>query len=181
LYITKHKKKIPVSINILIIVASILLLNFEVTPSYPQNLEEDQSSTVKLTKSTVNTYTIVNDTAFIKPFFDTTYIISGSSSSINNSQNIINSTIIDDFLSSPTSGYIMVSDNTSNMNGNFSTALSSLPNPFVDVNAISKGIQQQLNSSINNAIELDYYDVDIKCMFGENIQAWKCQVFSLPE
>ncbi|HSA75320.1 MAG TPA: hypothetical protein VLE21_03950 [Candidatus Nitrosocosmicus sp.] len=181
MYKTQNEEKILDSNNILVFAVLILLLTFGATPSYSQNFEEDQSSMVQITKSTSNTYTLVNDTAFIKPFFDTTYIISGNSSSINNSQNIINSTIINDFMSSPTSGYIIQSINTTNMNGNLSTALPSLPNPFADVDSISKSIQQQLNASINNAIELDYYDVDIKCIFGENIQDWKCQVFSLPE
>ena len=135
---------------------------------------------VQITKSSLNTYTIINDTAFIKPFFDTTYIISGSSSSINNSQNIINSTIISDFILSPTAGYIIQPSNTTSVNGNLSTTLPSLPNPFADPETISKSIQQQLTSSINKAIEIDYNDIDIKCIFGENLQDWKCQVFSLP-
>lgn len=158
-----------------------MLLSFGVTPSYSQNFGENQSSMVQITKSSLNTYTIVNDTAFIKPFFDTTYIISGSSSSINSSKDVINSTVINDFLLSPTAGYIMQSNNTTSINGNLSAALSSLPNPFADIDTISKSIDQQLTDSINNAIEINYYDVDIKCLFGENIRDWKCQVFSLPD
>jgi hypothetical protein len=180
LYKSQHEKKILNSRSISICVALILLLSFGVTPSYSQNLDENQSSMVQITKSSLNTYTIVNDTAFVKPFFDTTYIVSGSSSSINSSQNVINSTTINDFMLSPTAGYIMQSNNITSINGNLSTALPSLPNPFAGIDTISKSIQQQLTDSINNAIEIDYYDVDIKCIFGENIRDWKCQVFSLP-
>jgi hypothetical protein len=140
--INHDTKKILNSHNISICVALILLLSFGVTPSYSQNFEENQSSMVQITKSSLNTYTIVNDTAFVKPFFDTTYIISGSSSSINSSQDVINSTIINDFLLSPTAGYIIQSNNNTSINGNLSAALSSLPNPFADNDTISKSIDQ---------------------------------------
>lgn len=173
------KKKILIPFN-LSICAALILLSFEVTSSYSQSFEENEVSSVQISKSSFNSYTIVNDTAFIKPFFDITYTISGSSSSINNSQSIINSTIINDFMLSPTVGYVIPPSNASDSIGSSNSNLSSLSNPFVDIDTISASIQQQLNTSIDNAIDIDYYDVDIKCKFSENIQDWDCQAFSLP-
>ena len=173
-------KNIPNSFSLSVYTTLILLLSWGISPSYSQSFEENELSTVQISKSSSNSYTIINDTAFIKPFFDITYTISGSSSSINNSQSMINSTIINDFLLSPTAGYIVQPSNATDLVGNSSSPLPSLPNPFVGIDTIRTSIQQQLNSSMSTAIDIDYYDVDIKCIFGENIQDWDCQVFSLP-
>jgi len=181
LYKTKIlEKHILDSFRLSICTAIILLVSLGVTPSYSQTFQENELSSVQIFKSSSNSYTIVNDTAFIKPFFDITYTISGSSSSINSSQSMINSTIINDFMLSPTAGYIVQPTNTTGAVGNSTSTPPALPNPFVNIDTIKTSIQQQLNSSMNNAIDIDYYDVDIKCIFGENIQNWNCQVFSLP-
>lgn len=175
-----HEKHLPNSFRLSLCTAIILLLSLGVPSSFSQTFQEDELSSVQISKSSSNSYTIVNDTAFIKPFFDIIYTVSGSSSSINNSQSIINSTIINDFMLSPTAGYIVQPTNTTGAVGNSSNALPALPNPFVSIDTIKTSIQQQLNTSMSNAIDIDYYDVDIKCIFGENIQNWDCQVFSLP-
>lgn len=155
----------------------LLLISMSVPDSNAQNSGENLQSSVQISKSSTNSYQIVNETAYIKPFFDTSYIISGSSNLLNNSQNIINSTIINDFLSSPTAGYIMQQNNSSNSTAN---ALSALPNPFVDQETIKTTIQQQLSEAINSAIDIDYFEVDIECTFGNKIQDWNCDVYSLP-
>jgi hypothetical protein len=158
----------------------LLLISMSVPDSNAQNSGENLQSSVQISKSSTNSYQIVNETAYIKPFFDTSYIISGSSNLLNNSQNIINSTIINDFLSSPTAGYIMQQNNSSNSTTNATKAMPALPNPFVDQETIRDTIQQQLSEAINSAIEIDYFEVDIECTFGNKIQDWNCNVYSLP-
>jgi len=158
----------------------LLLVSMGVPTSNAQNPGENLQSSVQISKSSTNSYQIVNETAYIKPFFDTSYIISGSSNLLNNSQNIINSTIINDFLSSPTAGYIMQQNNSSNSTTNATNVLPALPNPFVDQETISATIQQQLFEAIGSAIEIDYFEVDIECTFGNKIQEWSCDVYSLP-
>ena len=148
--------------------------------SYSQNLENNLQTSVQISKYSTNSYSIVNETAFIKPFFDISYIITGSSNSLNHSQEIINSTIVNDFNLSPTIGYILQQNNTSGESANVSSTLSTLPNPFVDRQTISDKIQQQLSDAINSAINIDYFEVDIKCTFGNNIAEWECNVYSLP-
>ncbi len=173
-------KKTLGSLNLSIVTLTMLLLTLGVTSSYSQGFEEDQSTSVQIYKSSLNSYSIINDTAFIKPFFDTTYTISGSSTSMNTSQSIINSTIINDFMLSPTVGYIMQYTNNTSIGNNSSTILPSLPNPFVDIDTISSKIHQEISQAINNAVDIGNYKVDIRCTFGENIEDWDCEVFSLP-
>ena len=158
----------------------LLLISMGVPTSNAQNSEENIQSSVQISKSSTNSYQIVNETAYIKPFFDTSYIISGSSNFLNHSQNIINSTIINDFLSSPTAGYIMEPNNSSNSTTNATNVLPALPNPFVDQATISATIQKQLFAAINSTVDIDYSEVDIKCTFGNKIQDWNCDVYSLP-
>ena len=158
----------------------LLLISMGVPTSNAQNSEENIQSSVQISKSSTNSYQIVNETAYIKPFFDTSYIISGSSNLLNNSENIINSTIINDFLSSPTAGYIMQQNNSSNPTTNATNVLPALPNPFVNQETISATIQQQLSEAINSAMDIDNFEVDIECTFGNKIQEWNCEVYSLP-
>lgn len=158
----------------------LLLVSMAVPTTNAQNSGENLQSSVQISKSSANSYQIVNETAYIKPFFDTSYIISGSSNLLNNSQNIINSTIINDFLSSPTAGYIIQQNNSSNSATNATNQLPALPNPFVDQETISATIQQQLSEAITSAIDIDYFEVDIECTFGNKIQDWNCDVYSLP-
>ena len=158
----------------------LLLISMSVPDLNGQNSGENLQSSVQISKSSTNSYQIVNETAYIKPFFDTSYIISGSSNLLNNSQNIINSTIINDFLSSPTAGYIIQQNNSSNSTTNATNAMPALPNPFVDQETIRVTIQQQLSEAINSAIDIDYFEVDIECTFGNKIQDWNCNVYSLP-
>lgn len=157
----------------------LLILNMPIY-SYSQNSPDHLKTSVQISKYSTNSYSIVNETAFIKPYFDISYIITGSSIALNNSQDVINSTIINDFNLSPTIGYILQQNNTNNGASNISSVLSSLPNPFVDRKTVSDTIQQQLSDAINLAINIDYFEVDVKCIFGNNMEEWKCNVYSLP-
>lgn len=158
----------------------LLLVSTSAPTSNAQNSGENPQSSLQISKLSTNSYQIVNETAYIKPFFDISYLISGSSNMLNNSQSIINSTIINDFLSSPTAGYIMQQNNSSNSTTNATDVFVNLPNPFVDQEKISNTIQQQLFEAIDSAIDIDYFEVDIKCTFGNKIQDWNCDVYSLP-
>ena len=74
----------------------------------------------------------------------------------------------------------MQQNNSSNSTTNATNVLPALPNPFVDQETISATIEQQLSDAINSAIDIDYSEVDIECTFGNKIQDWKCDVYSLP-
>ena len=165
-------------ISVSLIVVAMLSVGSNI--SFSQALNIEQLNPVQISKSSSNSYSVVNGTAYIKPFFDTTYIISGSSSTLNDSRDLINSTVINDFTSSPTIGYIMKSSNAINATNNSSSSLPSLPNPFVNIQIITNTISQHLSEAIYSAINLDVYEVDVRCTFGNNLQHWDCEVYSLP-
>jgi len=160
-------------------IITFLFLSLGTNTSSAQNPREESISNVLIFKQSSNSYSIDNGTAFIKPFFDTTYVISGSSSSFNNSQNLINSTIINDFIMSPTIGYIKQANNNANLTNNETVPLSSVSNPFVDITSVAKGVSEHLSNAINSAIKSDLPEVDIKCIFGNSIQQWRCEGYTL--
>jgi hypothetical protein len=140
-----------------------------------QPTEEPGENAVQVVKDSMTSYSIVNnETEFISAF-DTTYSISGSIESLIGSHDAIISVVQDDFINSPTTGYIKA--------GNISTSSSAespssnnprLPNPFVDSATINRTISQKVSNAIESLHGQDQPVVDIKCDFGMNIEDWKC-------
>lgn len=71
-------------------------------------------------------------------------------------------------------------NNNTILTDNQTVPLPSLPNPFVDIASVAKGASDHLSVAVNSAIKSDLPEVDIRCNFGNNIQQWTCQVYSLP-
>jgi hypothetical protein len=96
----------------------------------------------------------------------------GGVSSIEESKDLLISTIIEDFSDSPTIGYI---NNTSTSSAS-QTSLnqSSLPNPFATKDVIDEKIRNELTASIDDAAKSDSADGEIKCIFGSNLDDFKC-------
>lgn len=156
--------------------------NFQMSYSQGSNSTSyNPPTTVQINKILSNDYNIINDqTVFIRPFFETSYVITGSSLSLNNSQGIIVSTIIDDFSQSPTYGYILSGvwhNNTASSNNN---TMAFMPNPFATPESINRHLNQTLSNAISNATDLSSFDVGIKCNFGNNMTNWSCNSYATP-
>src|SRR3954469_11474012 len=153
-----------------------LVANVPLTFSESPNLPESTQNAVQITKSSTNSYGIIDgQTAFVGPFFDTTYIITGSNISINKSKDLAISTIRDDFIQSPTIGYIVdKNDSQNSISSNGTNSHPSLSNPFVSLDVINKTISQKLSNAFNSTSKANYSDITIKCVFDMNISNWKC-------
>ena len=134
-------------------------------------LENNSNDNTKITKTSTNSYIIVDDGPELVGAFDNIYTITGSSESLNKSKELIVSIVQDDLDNSPTIGYIRAgaAGNQTQTEG------AGLPNPFVDLQAINSTATQQLSDSINSASALNLTIVEIKCNFGMNIKDWKCE------
>lgn len=140
-----------------------------------QPTEEPGENVVQVVKDSTTSYSIVNnETEFISAF-DIAYSISGSIESLIGSHDAIISVVQDDFINSPTIGYIKA--------GNISTSSSTespssnnlrLSNPFVDSATINRTISQKVSTAIESLHGQDQQVVDIKCDFDMNIEDWKC-------
>ena len=139
-----------------------------ITESFSQTeeIESKSLSAIHITKDTSNSYVLSDGSSYIGSF-DTTYNILGSVSSLQESKNLIYSTVINDYEKSPFIGYIKAE----NQSGSDSPTLA---NPFLDIATINKTIEDELQISIESASKLETTEAVIQCNFGMIISKWNC-------
>ena len=136
-------------------------------------------SAVHITKDTTNSYTLSSGFTSIGTF-DTTYTILGNITSIENTRDLIISTITKDYDSTPTVGYVKVApQNTSQGDASSSSQQSTIANPFADKSTINEKIKSEIQTSINSSQKLKTTKAEIKCNFGMEISDWKCSTHGL--
>lgn len=134
---------------------------------------------VQILRDSTATYNIVDNQTKFMGVFDTIYSIFGNRDSPNGSKDSIVSTILDDFYSSPTIGYIRAGNASGVLNATDQTQTQerfTLPNPFVELSEINQTIDQQVGDAIRSTQALNSTTVTIKCDFDGNIEDWKCLV-----
>jgi hypothetical protein len=133
-----------------------------------------QQSTIHIIKDTTNSYVLSGGSSSVGSF-DTTYRVAGERSAIRSAENLIITTITDDFSSSPTIGYVMAGNTT------MASAGATLPNPFATPEQITERITNELRRVIseaeNNTVEGQ--DIEIKCGFGMTLQDMQCHYIPL--
>jgi hypothetical protein len=91
---------------------------------------------------------------------------------MNESKDLIITTITKDFDSSPEAGYVnntgSVSDNQLYQNKR------NLSNPFATKDVIDEKIKSEITASIENAEKSGIVHSEIECIFGSNIDDFKC-------
>jgi hypothetical protein len=155
-----------------------------ITPPPPvgQEEQEQQQTTIHITKHSTNSYTISGEMSSVGSF-DTTYRIAGERSAIRSAENLIISTITDDFRNSPTIGYILAVNMTTGGAADTATA-NTLPNPFASPEQITERITSELRRVIsevesNTTTPLlqgqeQPQHVEIKCDFGMILDEMQC-------
>jgi hypothetical protein len=148
--------------------------NSSVSASSSVDLTQEQQSknTVHITKTSTNSYDIVDDSTGLVSAFDAVYTITGGSNSLNKSKDLIVSIIQDDYDHSSTVGYVRAENITDKVGE--PTPADSLVNPFVDQQIINSTITNELTDAIDSAHSLNFTTVVVKCDFGMNIREWKC-------
>jgi hypothetical protein len=136
-----------------------------------------QQSPVYITKHGTNSYAISGEMSSVGSF-DTTYRIAGERSAIRSAENLIISTIISDYSSSPTIGYVTVGNTTATAANATNTTL---PNPFASPQEIAEKITNELRTVIseaeNNTSQGQH--VEIKCTFGMTLEDMRCHYVPL--
>ncbi len=133
-----------------------------------------QLTDVQITKSSSLTYNLIDEASLIGPF-NTTYTITGNSSSLIKAKDTITSLIFEDFSSSPTIGYIKAEnisgfDDAGNSTKGF---MSSIANPFADINTINSTLTKEISNAIESQ-DTGSSTISIKCNLGMSITNWKC-------
>jgi len=137
------------------------------TESFSQT--KSSSSSLHITKDSSNSYVLSSGSSNIGTF-DTTYTILGSVSSINESHNLITSTIINDYDKSPFIGYVIAEQSKSSE----SSKSLGLANPFADKSTINAKIKNEIQKSIDSTSNIKTKEAAIKCSFGMEISKWNC-------
>lgn len=141
----------------------------EPTESFSQ--KSSSSSPLHITKHSANSYALSSGSSHIGSF-DTTYTILGSISSIKQSQNLITSTIINDYDKSPFIGYVIApKSKSSSLDSSKSTGLA---NPFADKATIKSKIKNEIQKSIDSTKKIKTKEAVIKCDFGMEVSKWNC-------
>jgi len=125
-------------------------------------------SPIKITKQLNNSYTILSGSSNVGPF-STTYKILGNIVAIKKNQQLIISTIKQDFNNSPIIGYIK---SPSVFNTQKSITLS---NPFASKITINQNIETLINNAIMSTKDLNTAKILIQCDFGDKISQWNCK------
>jgi hypothetical protein len=130
-----------------------------------------QEQPIHITKHGTNSYVISGGSSSVGSF-DTTYRVVGERSAVRTSEDLIITTITDDFRRSPTIGYVSTGTTT----GIAQDATTTLPNPFATPEQITERITNDLRRVIteaeNNTAQGQL--VEIKCDFGMTLEDMRC-------
>ena len=137
-----------------------------------------QQQTIHIIKDGTNSYAISGGSSSVGSF-DTTYRVVGETSAIRASEDLILTTIISDFSTSLTIGYVMVGNTTTATAG--AADGTTLPNPFATPEQITERITSDLRRVIgeveNNTSQGQH--VEIKCEFGMTLEDMRCHYIPL--
>ena len=116
---------------------------------------------------------IVSDGASYVNGFDTTYTITGKQFDFKKGGDLVISGMTNDFLKSPTSGYVKVKDTSSNATG--------IANPFASKEQVSEKIKSVLDGAIDGIFSgagltftIGPATYLIKCTFGDSLDDFEC-------
>jgi hypothetical protein len=147
------------------------------TTTPPPAAGQQQQQTIHIIKHGSNSYVISGSSSSVGSF-DTTYRVAGERSAIRAAEDLIISTITDDFRKSPTIGYITPSSTT--MTGTTAPE-PTLPNPFATPEQITERITTEIRRVISeaesNTSQGQY--VEIKCNFGTSLEDMRCNYHPL--
>jgi hypothetical protein len=139
-----------------------------------------QQAPVYISKHGTNSYAISGEMSSVGSF-DTTYRIVGETSAIKSAENLIITTVVSDYSSSPTIGYVTVGNTTMTVANATTTTTTTLPNPFASPQQIAEKITNELRGVIseteNNTSQGQH--VEIKCGFGMTLEDMRCHYIPL--
>ena len=151
------------------------------TTTPPERVEQQQ--TIHITKDGTNSYIISGGSSSVGSF-DTTYRVVGERSTVRTSEDLIITTITDDFTSSPTIGYVMAANmTTTGGDATTNATTATLPNPFASSEQITERITSELRRVITEAENstTEGQDVEIKCDFRMSLEDMRCHYIPLLE
>ena len=168
----KYKFKITMLVAILAVVFGLVYNTTMSAASAPLDY------TIKVAKSSVGNFTVINGASYVGPSFETTYTMTGTAPNFTKAKDTLITSIIDDFGKSSTIGYIKLNNTNNQSSGN----ITGLANPFVS----QEQINQKIKSVLTYALDKIEHPVgitpnvgesrEIKCKFGSILNDFWCDV-----
>ena len=151
------------------------------TTTPPETVGQQEQQTIHITKDGTNSYIISGGSSSVGSF-DTTYRIAGERSAIRSAEDLIITTITEDFSSSPTIGYVMATNMTTSSAAT-NAATATLPNPFATPQQITERISSELRRVIaeGESGTTEGQNVEIKCDFRMSLEDMRCHYIPLLE
>jgi DNA-binding beta-propeller fold protein YncE len=151
------------------------------TTTPPETVGQQEQQTIHITKDGTNSYIISGGSSSVGSF-DTTYRIAGERSAIRSAEDLIITTITEDFSSSPTIGYVIATNMTTS-SGATNATTATLPNPFATPQQITERISSELRRVIaeGESGTTEGQNVEIKCDFRMSLEDMRCHYIPLLE
>jgi DNA-binding beta-propeller fold protein YncE len=151
------------------------------TTTPPETVGQQEQQTIHITKDGTNSYIISGGSSSVGSF-DTTYRIAGERSAIRSAEDLIITTITEDFSSSPTIGYVIATNMTTS-SGATNATTATLPNPFATPQQITERISSELRKVIaeGESGTTEGQNVEIKCDFRMSLEDMRCHYIPLLE
>ena len=163
------------SIFVAIVLAiSTSMLSFSVLNANAQTEKTEPTYWLDISKDATSGL-IVSDGASYVNGFDTTYTITGKQFDFKKGGDLVISGIAEDFLKSPTSGYVKVKDTSPSSNA------TGIANPFASKEQVSEKIKSVLDGAIDGIFSgagltftIGPVNYVIKCTFGDSLDDFEC-------
>ena len=170
------------TIHFITLLTAIVIVATAAITTMPTPPAAAQQHTVHIIKDATNSYTLSGSSSHVGSF-DTTYRIAGERSAIRSAENLIITTITEDFSSSPIIGYVMATNMTTSSGATNATTTATLPNPFATPQQITERITSELRRVIaeGESGTTEGQNVEIKCDFRMSLEDMRCHYIPLLE
>src|SRR3954465_1474777 len=134
--------------------------------------------TINVAKTTQGDFTVTNGAIYIDPNFDTTYIMTGTTTDFIKAKDALTSFILEDFGKSPTIGYVKMNSTDTQTNTN----VTGIANPFVSKEQIDEKVKSVLTYALHKIEHPEEITLigggsrELRCVFGNVLNDFWCDI-----
>jgi hypothetical protein len=162
----------------LLVVVLVVMGGVICSTSIPTAASAQSNYTIKVAKTSEGDFTVTNGASYVGPSFETTYSMRGTTTDFIKARDTLTSSILDDFVKSPTIGYIKMNSTDTKTNTN----VTGLANPFVSKEQIDQKVKSVLSYALDKiehpeGITLKVGDSrELRCVFGNVLNDFWCDI-----
>jgi uncharacterized protein YpmB len=162
-------------IAIVLLAVSTSVISFSILNANAQTEKTTSTYSIDISKDATSGLIVTDGASYVNGF-DTTYTLTGKQFDFKKGGDLVISGIADDFIKSPTSGYVKVKDTSPS-----SSNATGLANPFASKEQITEKIKSVLDGAIDGIFSgagltftIGSATYVIKCTFGDSLDDFEC-------